>query len=162
MTKAVLVLASLSLLAFACSSSGDDTANSPDSTTDDASKAGRDGGSVDATPSLDASAVDASLPPLPPAFAQCATCMQMTCEPEIAACGADPYCVQLLTCAIESGCLTSDGSSGSTCVSTCATSLGLTPKQVVQETKLLESMATSCASCIAQCPKPDGGIDSGK
>lgn len=85
--------------------------------------------------------------------------MQNTCAPEIEACDADPYCVQLLTCALESGCLASGGSS---CVSQCATSLGLTPKEVAQETKLLEQMATSCASCLAECPMPNGGLDAGR
>ena len=156
MTKAVVAaLAIASLFAFACSSSDSSGAAGPDasdSTADDATKASRDGG-VDAAPAL-----DASLPPLPPAFTECTTCMQTTCEPEIAACDADAYCVQLIACALESGCLAGDGSG---CVSQCASTLGLTPKQVAQETKLLEAMATSCASCLSECPKPDAGADAG-
>lgn len=127
--------------------SGDESRNADASRTDDGSSLPPDATLTDAS-------VDASFPPLPPAFQQCGTCMQMTCAPEIAACEADPYCTQLIECSITSGCLQSDPSS---CVPSCAQSLGLTQKETLQEVKLLQSIATTCASCLAECPHPDGG-----
>jgi hypothetical protein len=125
--------------------------------------AGEDGGDarslVDAQPDqgqADASSRDASLPPLPPQYATCASCMEMTCAPELAACNEDPTCRALVECALTSGCLQTDPSA---CVSTCASTLGLTPKEVTAQVKLLQGIATACTSCLMQCPRPDASID---
>ena len=144
---------------FACSSS-DDTTASPDTDASHAATAdsGTDTRRTDASTGSIADAsllADASLPPLPPAFAACGSCMETTCEPQIAACDADAYCTEILECSITSGCLASGD--GSSCASTCASSLGLTKVQLAQETKLLTDMATACTSCLAECPKPDAG-----
>lgn len=93
---------------------------------------------------------------LPPAFQACATCMVNTCAPEIEQCEQDVPCQEILTCVVESACLLTDAGE-TNCITACGADSGLTNKQIIEAAKLLNQVATTCASCIVQCPKPDGG-----
>lgn len=128
---------------------GGDARARDDGSTGDASVSPTDAGADVVIPPFDASS-------LPPALQACGTCFSDTCEPEVSACAADQYCEDLLTCAITSGCVQSGGSAN-TCIDACATDAGLTAKETVEASKLLEQMVTACTGCVAQCPKPDGG-----
>jgi hypothetical protein len=132
-------------------SGGDGGGSSPG---DGGGDEGRDGGGGATSDAGDAGIFDAS--GFPPGLTACATCYADTCEPQAAACQADPDCEELFVCYVASGCPTA--ANPQTCITACAADAGLTAKETVEASELLAAVATACTSCIAQCPKPDGGI----